>query len=324
MNAPDTSVFLIAGGAGFIGSHLCERLLQQGRKVICIDNFITGSKSNTKGLSSYKNFECIEHNVIERLPQIAGNVWGIFHLASPASPNKKSPRSYLNHPIETLLVNSLGTYNLLELARQKNARFVYASSSEIYGNPTVSPQREDYTGNVNPVGVRSVYDEGKRFGEALTMAYVRKYNVDARVVRIFNTYGERMQKDDGRAISNFIHQALSEYPLTVYGDGSQTRSFCYVEDLVDGLLSTMEVDEAGGEVINLGNPEEHLILEIARMVKELSDSHSDIVFEEAPPDDPQRRKPDIAKAKNLLGFHPKISLEAGLRRTITYYRERYV
>lgn len=316
------STFIVAGGAGFIGSHLCERLLEADNKVICIDNFITGVRTNIASFLSHSHFTFIEHDVIKGIPKIASEkISGIFHLASPASPSKKSPRSYMSHPIETLLVNSQGTYNLLELARTHKTKFLFASTSEVYGNPTVSPQKEDYFGNVNPNGVRSVYDESKRFGEAITMAYFRKYTVDARIARIFNTYGERMQKDDGRAISNFITQALSGLPITVYGDGLQTRSFCYVEDLVEALIRFMEGEDVSGEVINLGNPDEHKIIEIAQMIKELTKSSSTIVFKQLPVDDPVRRKPDIGKAKRLLGFSPKIDLVKGLTKTIQYFKE---
>lgn len=320
-NSPLQNV-LVAGGAGFIGCHLCERLLKNGAKVVCVDNFITGSKNNIAPFFNNPNFTFIEHDVTNPLSTIKdriSNIEWIFHLASPASPNKKSPKSYINHPIETLLVNSAGTYHLLELAREKKARFLFASSSEIYGNPSVSPQKEEYFGNVNSVGVRSVYDEGKRFGEALSMAYFRAYDVDVRIIRIFNTYGERMQRDDGRVISNFIDQALHNNPITVYGDGTQTRSFCYVSDLIDGLITVMEKDEARGNVMNLGNPEEYQILEIARIVKKLIHSNSEIVFDQLPEDDPVMRKPDVERAIKILGFNPKVRLEEGLLKTIEYF-----
>src|SRR3989344_6922244 len=284
--------FLIAGGAGFIGSHLCERLLTNGKKVICVDNLITGSKRNIEKFLHLPNFVFIEKDVIKGVADVKDELYGIFHLASPASPNKRSPRSYINHPIETLLVNSLGTYHLLELARRKQVRFVYASSSEVYGNPDISPQDETYVGHVNPIGVRSMYDEGKRFGESMAMAYFRKYSLDARIVRIFNTYGEKMQKDDGRAVANFINQAILGDPITIYGDGTQTRSFCYVDDMVDGLIQTMDIDSQAGLVVNLGNPDEHTIIDIATFVKKLSNSKSNIIFEELPEDDPLRRKPN--------------------------------
>ena len=241
-------------------------------------------------------------------------------MASPASPNKKSKRSYINHPIETLLANSVGTYNLLMLARKQNAKFLYASSSEIYGDPKVSPQNEEYFGNVNPNGIRSVYDEGKRFGESLTFAYVRKHNVNARIVRIFNTYGPNMQIDDGRVVSNFVNQAIYGKPITVYGNGSQTRSFCYIDDMVEGLKLAMFSSGTRGEVINLGNSYETTILELAKLIKRITNSSSQIIFEDLPEEDPKSRKPDITKAKRLLGWEPKVSLNDGLSKTIEYFR----
>lgn len=313
---------LVAGGAGFIGSNLCERLLMQGYKVICIDNLITGSKENIDDLTKNKNFTFLNLDISApsfqntKLPRIDY----IFHLASPASPNKKSPRSYINFPIETLLVNSLGTYNLLEIAKKFNARFLYASSSEIYGNPQISPQKEDYFGNVNPVGIRSVYDEGKRFGEAITMAYVRKYNLDARIIRIFNTYGHKMRKDDGRVVSNFINQAISNISITVYGDGTQTRSICYVDDLAEGLITAITSDKTKGEVLNLGNADEKTVLELANIIKKMTNSSSEIIFEPLPEDDPKVRRPDINKAKNLIGWTPKVSIDQGLAKTIQYFK----
>lgn len=312
---------LLAGGAGFIGSHLCEKLLNDGLKVICVDNFISGDKSNIQGSSSNPNFSFLEENVTDLdFSSMKDKVDFIFHLASPASPNKKSSRSYMSFPVETLLANSVGTFKLLELAKANNAKFLYASSSEVYGDPTVSPQTEDYFGNVNPVGVRSVYDEGKRFGEAITMAYVRKHLIDARIIRIFNTYGPKMRADDGRVVSNFINQALGNEPLTVYGDGTQTRSICFVSDLVDGLCLAMFSEKTKGEVINLGNPEEKTILELANIIKDKVSSSSSLVFEPLPEDDPKKRKPDITKAQNLLGWSPKVSIDQGLSKTIQYFK----
>ncbi len=312
--------FLIAGGAGFIGCHLCKKLLDNNNKVICVDSLITGSKDNIEPFKKNSSFLFINQDITENL-EINENINGIFHLASCASPNKKSPRSYISHPIETLLANSVGTYNLLNLARNKDARFVYASSSEVYGNPVVSPQSENYFGNVNPNGIRSVYDEGKRFGEAITMAFFRKYNLDTRIVRIFNTYGDKMQKDDGRLISNFINQALSNKPLVVYGDGKQTRSFCYIDDMIEGIMKLMLLNDLGGQFINLGNPDERTVMETANLIKKLTYSNSKVVFEELPEDDPSRRKPDIKRAKKLLGFEPKVSLEEGLKKTIKYFKD---
>ena len=315
------NTYLVAGGAGFIGACLCEELLEKGDRVICVDNLITGSKENIVPYLKHPNFIFLDQNVTEKFV-VANEVSGIFHLASPASPNSKSPRSYIAFPVETLLVNSIGTYNLLELAKKKHARFVYASTSEVYGDPAVSPQPETYFGNVNPNGVRSMYDEGKRFGEAMSMTYYRKFGVNVRIMRIFNTYGPKMQKDDGRVISNFITQALTGEHITIYGDGLQTRSFCYVKDLVDGIIRLMEEQQAKGEVVNLGNPTEHTIKQIAAIVKKLTDSNSKIVYEDLPEDDPKKRKPDISKAEALLGFVPKRSLESGLEKTIEYFRSK--
>ena len=315
---------LVAGGCGFIGSHLCSLLLSKGYKVICVDNCITGDEGNIAKLQKNNNFLFVNHDITkspEVLKSVVDKVNYIFHLASPASPNKKSPRSYINYPIETLLVNSIGTYFLLEFAKKHNAHLLYASSSEIYGDPEVSPQPESYFGNVNPNGVRSVYDEAKRFGEAMTMAYVRKHNLNCRIVRIFNTYGPLMKKDDGRVVSNFINQALENKDITIYGDGSQTRSFCYVDDMVKGLILGMFTDKTQGEVINLGNPDQRKISELATIIKEMTQSSSKIIFEESPEDDPKRRRPDIQKAKNLLGWEPKVSLDEGLRKTIQYFQK---
>lgn len=313
-------IILVVGGAGFIGSHLCKKLLDNGFSVIAIDNFITGNKSNISDILENPSFSFIEHDVVKGKTKIP-KIDYVFHLASPASPNKKSPRSYIAFPIETMLVNSIGTYNLLQLALEDNATFVFASTSEIYGDPEISPQAEDYFGNVNPNGVRSVYDEAKRFGEAMVMAYVRKYNIDARIIRIFNTYGPKMQKDDGRVVSNFINQALVNASLTIYGDGTQTRSFCYVDDMVDGLYKAMFADNIKGEVINLGNPDERTILELATIVKEMTQSSSGIIFEELPQDDPKARHPDISKAEKLLGWKPEVSLTSGLKKTIAYFKQ---
>jgi nucleoside-diphosphate-sugar epimerase len=316
---------LVAGGAGFIGSHLCKRLLSLGYSVVCVDNLITGEERNIKEFLSNPNFSFLKIDITKsddlQKALLEDKLDFIFHLASPASPNKNSPRSYINHPIETLLANSLGTFVLLEIAKEKGAGFLYASSSEVYGNPQVSPQNEEYFGYVNPVGVRSVYDEGKRFGEAITMAYVRRFGLDARIVRIFNTYGPMMQKDDGRVISNFIIQAITNNPITVFGDGTQTRSFCFVEDMIDGLIGVFLSKDAKGEVINLGNPNEITIIDLANIVKKIVGSSSEIVFKELPEDDPVRRKPDISKAQSLFGFSPKVGLEEGLRITAEYFRQ---
>jgi len=306
---------LVAGGAGFIGSWLCEELLKQNFRVVCIDNLCTGREQNILHLKQDKNFEFINCDIIKPLPESIGKMDFIFHLASPAS-----PPAYQKLAIETLLVNSNGTLNLLELARKDNARFLFASTSEVYGNPMQHPQKETYWGNVNPNGIRSMYDESKRFAEALCMAYFRKYNIDLRIARIFNTYGPRMRADDGRVISNFINQSLQDEPLTVYGDGKQTRSLCYVSDLVEGLLGLMFEEGIGGEVVNLGNPHERIIFELAEIIRRLTNSKSEISFKELPQDDPERRCPGISKAEKLLNWNPKISLEQGLQKTIEWYK----
>ncbi|OGH19776.1 MAG: NAD-dependent dehydratase [Candidatus Levybacteria bacterium RIFCSPHIGHO2_02_FULL_37_13] len=318
---------LVAGGAGFIGSHLCRSLLKDGYKVVCVDNLITGDKKNIEDLLVNPEFKFVEQDITKSvqsskfIPIKSGQSLDyIFHLASPASPNKKSKRSYINHPVETLLVNSVGTFNLLELAKKENAKFLYASSSEIYGDPKVFPQNEEYFGNVNPNGIRSCYDEGKRFGEALTFAFIRKYKVNARVIRIFNTYGQNMHIDDGRVVSNFISQAVINKPITVYGDGSQTRSFCYIDDMIDGLKRSLFIDKTDKEVINLGNPIELTIIELAGLIKKMTASSSEIVFEKLPEDDPKRRRPDIAKAKRLLSWEPKVPIAQGLEKTIKYFK----
>lgn len=314
------STFIVTGGAGFIGSHLCARLLERGEKVICIDNLLTGSEENISPFFENNNFIFLNHDVIKPLPDIDGEIAGIFHLASPASPNMKSKRSYIAHPVETLLVNSVGTKNLLDLAREKSSVFVYASSSEVYGDPKSSPQKEDYYGNVNPNGIRSVYDEGKRFGESICLTYTRLYNLDTRVIRVFNTYGDKMQKDDGRVVSNFIIQALNEDPITIYGDGNQTRSFCFVDDLIDGLISAFESKKITDRVINLGNPTEYKIIDLANKIKDITGSKSKIVYEESPPDDPHQRRPDIKRAQEFLDFNPKVALDEGLKKTVEYFR----
>lgn len=313
---------LITGGAGFIGSNLSKRLLDEGHEVLAVDNLSTSSRSNIASLESNPNFSFFEFDVINPLPDdVRAEV--VYHLASPASPNKKSPRSYIAYPIETLLVNSQGTYHLLEFSRKNNAKFLFTSTSEIYGDPEVSPQPESYFGNVNPNGVRSVYDEAKRFGEAMTFAYLRKYDMDVRIVRLFNTYGPQMQKDDGRVVSNFINQALQNQNITIYGDGKQTRSFCYVDDMVDALIKAMMTEGTKGAVMNLGNPDERSIKEIAEKVKEMTGSSSPIVFEDLPEDDPKVRQPDIMVAKKLLGWEPTTSLEDGLSKTIEYFKNRH-
>jgi UDP-glucuronate decarboxylase len=307
-------VDLVAGGAGFIGSHLCERLINEGRAVACVDNFRTGRRANVEHLLSSPRFTLLEHDLIEGTPQV--DVERIYHLASPAS-----PPGYTRFPIETMRVNSEGTRHLLDLAVSTGSRFLYASTSEVYGDPLEHPQRESYRGNVSSTGPRSMYDEAKRFGEAMTMAYRNNYSLDVRVARIFNTYGPRSDPDDGRVVPNFVVQALTGQPITVYGDGTQTRSLCFVSDLVDGLVRLMGSEEASSEVVNLGNPAEHTVLDYAEMIRRLAVSHSDIVFADyAVGDDPRRRCPDITKAHELFDWEPIVGLEDGLSRTIEYFR----
>lgn len=315
---------LVAGGAGFIGSQLCQTLLEKGYSVICLDNLLTGAKSNIDPLLENPHFTFLLHDISQPLTDVKEklkNVQYIYHLASPASPNKKSKRSYIALPVETMMANSQGTYHLLQLTKELGAKFLFTSTSEVYGNPEVSPQPETYFGNVNPHGVRSVYDEAKRFGEAMTFGMGRLYDLDVRIVRVFNTYGPYMQIDDGRVISNFINQAIRNEPITIYGDGSQTRSCCYVTDMVDGFIKAMFTENTKMDVFNLGNSDERTIKEIAELIKSLTHSSSEIVYEELPEDDPLKRKPDITKASTILNFAPQISLEEGLKKTIHYFKE---
>ncbi len=305
---------LLAGGAGFIGSHLCDSLLADGHHVTAIDNFITGRRKNVAHLAGHPRFTLIERDIVDGIEDLDLPVDWLFHLASPAS-----PVGYMRHPFETGLTNTTGTLRLLEYARQHAARFLFTSTSEAYGNPTVHPQPETYFGNVNPVGPRSCYDESKRYGESLTMEYVRQYRTDARVVRIFNTYGPRNDPTDGRVIPNFMMSAQRGDPLVIYGDGSQTRSLCYVSDLVRGLRAMMETDGLAGEVINLGNPDERTILELAIFIAAGFGSTAGVTYIDAREDDPERRCPNISKARQLLGWQPAVSLEDGLRETMAYY-----
>jgi dTDP-glucose 4,6-dehydratase len=306
---------VVTGGAGFIGSHLVDRLIAEGWQVVVIDNLITGREENLQHLMGRPAFEFIRHDVCEPF-DVDGAVDYVFHLASTAS-----PVDFVRHPLETLRVGSYGTENALELAVRKGAKFLFSSTSEVYGDPLVHPQSEDYWGNVNPIGVRGVYDEAKRYAESLVMAYHRYKGVDTRIARIFNTYGERMRLDDGRVVPNFVCQALRGEPITVYGDGSQTRSFCYVSDLVEGIWRLAHADYH--LPINIGNPEERTILEFAQLIKRLTGSDSPIVFQEFfTPDDPKQRCPDITRARQILGWEPRVSLEEGLRRTIEYFRAR--
>jgi len=305
---------VITGGAGFIGSHLCDYFLEKGHEVICLDSLLTGTARNIEHLFGNERFTFIDHNVSNYI-HVGGRVDNVLHFASPAS-----PVDYLEYPIETLKVGAMGTHKALGLAKAKGARFLLASTSETYGDPLVHPQPETYWGNVNPVGPRGVYDEAKRFAEALTMAYHRVHKMDTKIVRIFNTYGPRMRLYDGRALPTFFRQALKGEPLTVYGDGSQTRSFCHYSDLVEGIYLLLESDEH--EPVNIGNPEEVTILEIAREVIEITGSTSEIVFEPLPTNDPKVRQPDITKARTILGWEPRVSRRDGLRMTMEYFRER--
>jgi dTDP-glucose 4,6-dehydratase len=305
---------LITGGAGFIGSHLCQFFLGLGARVVCMDNFITGSPDNIAHLEGRPDLTLIRHDVTQFI-DVAGPLDWVLHFASPAS-----PRDYLELPIQTLKVGALGTHRALGVAKDKRARFLLASTSEVYGDPLVHPQREEYWGNVNPVGPRGVYDEAKRFAEALTMAYHRAHGIDTRIVRIFNTHGPRMRLHDGRAIPAFITQALAGQPVTVFGDGSQTRSFQYIDDLVDGIRRLMEAPVH--EPVNIGNPQEITLLELAKRIIALTGSKSEIVFRPLPVDDPKVRQPDITRARTLLGWEPRIDIDEGLRLTTDWFRER--
>ncbi len=303
---------VITGGAGFLGSHLADALVARGDDVVAIDNLITGNRANIEHLFGAPGFTFVEHDVSNYV-WVPDDVDAVLHFASPASPN-----DYLEMPIQTLKVGSLGTHNTLGLAKAKNAAYFLASTSEVYGEPHVHPQTEDYWGNVNPVGPRGVYDEAKRFSEAMTMAYQRYHGLDTRIVRIFNTYGPRMRPDDGRVVSNFIVQALKREPLTIYGDGSQTRSFCFVDDEVRGLIALLDSDE--NNPVNIGNPNEFTILELAEIVLEVTGSSSTIKRHPLPTDDPTQRKPDITRAREILGWEPRIQLREGIERTVEYFR----
>jgi len=305
---------LVTGGAGFIGSHLCDRLLADGHDVIAMDNLITGSADNIAHLAGNRRFKFIYHDVTNYI-YVPGALDAVMHLASPAS-----PVDFARIPIQILKVGSLGTHNTLGLALAKGARYLLASTSEVYGDPLVHPQPESYWGNVNPIGIRGVYDEAKRFAEALTMAYHRIHGVDTRIIRIFNTYGPRMRLDDGRVVPNFIGQALRGQPLTVYGDGSQTRSFCFVSDLVEGMVRLLLSDETNP--VNVGNPSELSILAFAELINKLTGNRAGIVFKPLPQDDPRVRRPDITRARTILGWEPQVPVEEGLARTIAYYRSK--
>lgn len=304
---------LVTGGAGFVGSHLCRRLLAEGNEVVCLDNLFTGSRVNIAGLFDDARFEFIRHDICER---ISIEVDEIFHLACPAS-----PIHYQRNPVRTIRTNVQGTLNVLDLAREVRARVMIASTSEVYGDPLVHPQVESYWGNVNPIGPRACYDEGKRCAEALSVSYARQYDVAVRIARIFNTYGPRMHENDGRVVSNFIVQCLRNKPITIFGDGKQTRSFCYVDDTVEGFVRLMASSEQ--EPVNLGNPVESTMIELATIIKRLVGAHSELIFEPLPQDDPVRRKPDITRAIERLGWKPQVPLEVGLTRTISEFQERF-
>ena len=301
---------VITGGSGFVGSYLCERLINDGHNLIVIDNLLTGSRENIRDLMDNENFSFIEHDVQNHI-EIENKVDYVLHFASAAS-----PKAYTEHPVNTLKAGSIGTLNTLGLAKKHNSQYLLASTSEVYGDPLISPQNEEYWGNVNPNGERSMYDEAKRFAEAAVATYSRSYDIKAKIVRIFNTYGPRMQLNDGRVVTNFIFQALQDNNITIYGDGSQTRSFSYVEDTVDGIISLMQSNEY--DVFNIGNPNEITVLELAQKIIELTNSKSEIVFKSLPSDDPKQRKPDISKAKSKLGWEPKVNLEDGLIKTIDW------
>ena len=312
---------LITGAAGFLGSHLCDRLLREGHRVIGMDNFITGNPDNLAHLAGNPNFEFIRHDVANFI-FVPGKVDAVLHFASPASPNPKSPYGYTNLPIQTMKAGALGTHNTLGVARAFNARYLLASTSEIYGDPLEHPQKETYWGHVDPIGTRSVYDEAKRFAEALTMAYHNYHGIDTRIVRIFNTYGPGMRLDDGRVVPNFIQQAIRSESLTIYGDGLQTRSFCYVSDLIEGLYRLLLSDEH--LPVNIGNPSEITILEFAETINRIIGNKTPIKIEPDTrlSDDPQRRRPDISRAHQILGWQPVISLEEGIQKTIPYFRQK--
>jgi len=312
---------LISGAAGFLGSHLSEHLLADGHEVVGMDNFITGNPDNLAHLSSNSRFSFIRHDVSSFI-FVAGDVDAVLHFASPASPNPNSPYGYVNLPIQTMKAGALGTHNTLGVARMNKAKFLLASTSEIYGDPLEHPQTESYWGHVDPIGDRSVYDEAKRFAEALTMAYHRFHGIDTRIARIFNTYGPRMHLDDGRVVPNFIQQALRGEPLTIYGDGQQTRSFCYVDDLVDGIIRLLHSDEH--LPVNIGNPVEMTILEFAERINDIVKNRAGITYKphERSESDPQRRRPDITRARNILEWEPRNSLDDGLNKTIPYFRQK--
>lgn len=313
------SKILITGGAGFIGSHLCRRFLSDGHEVVCIDNFISGSRENISELLSNPKFELIEHDVCKPLAA-SSKLDAIFHFACPASPNPESPVSYMSHPIETMMVSSIGSKNMLDLAVANNCQIIFASTSEVYGDPQVHPQPETYWGNVNSIGPRSCYDEGKRFMEALAFSYYHKLQTKIKIVRIFNTYGPLMRLDDGRFTINLINSFINQKPFKMYGDGNSTRSFCYIDDLVNGIMKVFVKDETIGEVINLGNPKEYSLLEAIKIFESVAGKELVKEYVKEQPDDPKKRKPDITKAKKILGWEPTVDFTTGIKKTLEYYR----
>lgn len=313
---------IVTGGAGFIGSHLCERLLSDNHEVVCIDNFLTSSKKNLEAIENNKNFTLFEYDVIKPLP-LSLKADAVFHLASPASPNHHSKISYHALPMETMLVNTVGTLELLRFSLKNNAKFLFASSSEVYGDPLIHPQKEDYNGNVSTTGPRSIYDEAKRFGETLSYYFFRYHSLDIRIARIFNTYGPNMIEEDMRMSVIFLTQALRNKPITIFGDGTQTRSLCYIGDMVEGLVRLMFYPKTKGQIVNLGSTKEHTVLDYAYIIKKLTSSKSKIIFSERlSKDDPKQRRPDISVAKKLIDWNPKIPLAVGLKKMIEYYKSQ--
>ena len=313
---------LVTGGSGFLGSNLCKRLLEEGNEVTALDNLVTGNEDNVKDLKQNPNFKFVNMDVL-KISELEGEFDRVYHMASPASPNIHSKKSYMALPFETMKANTEGTWAAAQFALDKNAKFLFASTSETYGDPTEHPQKESYRGNVSTVGARSVYDEAKRFGETITSAFIRYKNLDGRIIRIFNTYGPRMDLEDGRAVIEFVVRALKNDPIPIFGDGTQTRSFCYVDDLIDGIIKAMETEKTTGEIFNLGNPTEFTITDLAEVVKRVTGSTSEITYTEAlPEDDPKKRKPDITRARHQLKWEPKVNLEEGLKKLITYLKSK--
>lgn len=312
---------LIVGGAGFLGSNLAERLLKEGNEVTSLDNLVTGNEENIQSLKQNPNFKFVNMDVVE-IDKLEGEYDRVYHMASPASPNLHSKKSYMALPFETMKANTHGTWRAAHFATDKGAKFLFASTSEIYGDPLEHPQKEEYRGNVSTTGIRSVYDEAKRFGETITSAFIRYKDLDGRIIRIFNTYGPKMDLEDGRAVIEFVTKALKNEPIPIFGNGQQTRSFCYVDDLVDGIIKAMETEGTKGEIFNLGNPGEFTIADLAEIIKRVTNSTSEIQYSEAlPEDDPKRRKPDITKARTILNWEPKIKLEEGLQKLVQYLND---